>query len=528
MKNEAASPQDRRVEALRESEERFRTVVETIPHGIEEIDTSGVITFANLALHEQYECGDGELVGRSIFEFVATDSEREGLREYLKVLAKEQPQPTPYDGGKKTKSGKIIDVQVDWNYKRDDRGRVIGFISVITDITERKLALEENRRLALAVANASDGVMIAGMDGRISFVNRAAEKMHGREPGEMLRMKVFDIYADSSQETTAREIWEATVNYGSWTGEVVLQKKTGEEFPSMMSAALMTDEDGNPVGTVGISTDVTERTLLQDQLAQAQKMEAVGQLAGGVAHDFNNLLTAILGYAALAKRDREGGYLADDHLDQIESAGQRGTAITQQLLTFTSRQPHNPAVIVLNDCVLSICSMLRRLLGENIELIAMPSPGLDLVRVDTGQIEQVLVNMAVNARDAMPDGGKLTIEMANVTLGPESRQRVDLALGQYVRLSVSDTGLGMSQEVQARMFEPFFTTKDVGKGTGLGLATCYGIVKQSGGEIRVTSKPGKGSTFEVFLPSLREDALGPSVPHNQGDFEGGLDPQRDL
>ena len=236
-----------------------------------------------------------------------------------------------------------------------------------------------------------------------------------------------------------------------------------------------------------------ERKRLEEQLLQAQKMEAVGQLAGGVAHDFNNLLCAILGYAQLgmvrvAPEGDVGGYLRD-----IQKAAERAGHLTRQLLAFSRQQVVEPTVVDLNDLIANMEKMLRRLIGEHVELSTVPAEGLGLVRVDSGQVEQVLVNLAVNARDAMPEGGSLNIETANLSIDEGYAARdVEITPGEHVVLSVTDTGLGMSEEVQTRIFEPFFSTKEPGKGSGLGLSTCYGLVKQNGGHIAVFSAPGKG------------------------------------
>ncbi len=264
-------------------------------------------------------------------------------------------------------------------------------------------------------------------------------------------------------------------------------------------------EEGAPVRIYGALQDITERNRLREELLQAQKMESIGRLAGGIAHDFNNLLTAILGYTELASTEVAPGSAAEQHLKQVQSAGERAASLTSQLLAFARRQIINPQVTNLNDLILDVGVILRRLIAEDIELITRCEPDLGLVKLDEGQFQQILINLVVNARDAMPDGGKLTIETGNVSLTADAvRHLPGLSPGQYVTLTVADTGSGIDEAVQQHLFEPFFTTKGPGKGTGLGLATCHGIVKQNGGHISVMSRTGKGTSFRILLPRVSD------------------------
>lgn len=251
--------------------------------------------------------------------------------------------------------------------------------------------------------------------------------------------------------------------------------------------------------------DLTQQKQLEAELRQAQKMEAVGQLAGGVAHDFNNILTVVLGYAQALLNGNPPGDPQHEALSEIVKAADRAASLTRQLLAFGRRQILRPRVLDLNSVVADMDRLLRRVIGENIELVTVMQPHLGRVRADPGQIEQVLMNLAVNARDAMPKGGKLSLETAHAELGQDAPSLLDCPPGRYVLLSVSDTGHGMDQPTRERAFEPFFTTKEVGKGTGMGLATVYGIVKQSGGAIGLESQLGAGATFRIYLPRV-EDA----------------------
>lgn len=270
------------------------------------------------------------------------------------------------------------------------------------------------------------------------------------------------------------------------------------------------DERGKPVRIIGTTQDVTEAERAEaalrrseDRLRQSQKMEAVGRLAGGVAHDFNNLLTVINGYTAMSLKEMGKDHSLRKNTEEIQAAAERAASLTGQLLAFSRKQVLQPRIISLNDTVTGMEKMLRRLIGEDIELCTIFDPDLDHVKADPGQFEQVILNLAVNARDAMPRGGKLTIQTANVTLDQKTRFRNrDLDVGHYVMVAITDTGIGMTEEVKAHLFEPFFTTKGIGRGTGLGLATCYGIICQSDGDIRVYSEPNCGTTFKIYLPRV--------------------------
>jgi signal transduction histidine kinase/FixJ family two-component response regulator len=268
--------------------------------------------------------------------------------------------------------------------------------------------------------------------------------------------------------------------------------------------------DGRVLGSLGIYQDVTERRVLEQQLRMGQKMEAVGRLSGGIAHDFNNLLGVILGYIQVIKRSLDPGNSMYEYAEEVEKASHRAVALTRQLLAFSRQQVLEPVILSLNTLVTDMQKMLPRLIGEDIDLNLILDPNISLVKADPGQVEQVLMNLAVNARDAMPDGGKLTIQTADSEIDAAfAREHPGSVPGKYVRLTVKDTGTGIDPDIQSQIFEPFFTTKGRDKGTGLGLATVYGIVKQSNGYITVDSEKGKGASFAVYLPRIEQAASAP-------------------
>jgi len=353
--------------------------------------------------------------------------------------------------------------------------------------------------------NLADPVYIADAAGRLVATNQQACRETGYTPEEMLQLKVADIDVTGPPEQVAGLFRQLQAQPSS-TIQAVHRRKDGSTFPAEVSTRSI-EFDGSPA-VLGVARNVTERqraaeenARLQEQLQQAMKMEAVGRLAGGVAHDFNNLLTAILGNLSMALDAREQPEQIRDLLSDANTAAQRAARLTQQLLAFSRKQIIAPRVLDLNAIIAELGRMLGRLIGEDVRLVTSLAEGLWPVKLDAGQLEQALVNLAINARDAMPGGGTLTLATANVVLDRDSCARhPQVRPGPFVRLTVTDTGCGMSDEVKARLFEPFFTTKPAGSGTGLGLATIYGTVRQSSGLIEVHSRVGHGTTFEIHLP----------------------------
>jgi PAS domain S-box-containing protein len=364
--------------------------------------------------------------------------------------------------------------------------------------------------LRATMSSISDGVIACDPKGQVIFLNPAAQNLTGWSPeeaqGQSLSM-ILSIVNEVSRhrvEVSADKALREGVVVGFGNTKVLIAKDSSERLIDDRAAPIR-DEQGTIVGVILVLRDISNFKRLEKQFLQAQRMEAVGRLAGGVAHDFNNLLTIISGYSELALQkdpaDRE-------MIKEIQRAGERAASLTRQLLAFSRQQVLAPQVLNLNAVIGNMEKMLVRLIGEDVRLETALDQSLGRVKADPGQIEQVLMNLAVNSRDAMPQGGKLTIKTSNAHLDEAfAKSHPEVQTGRYVLLAISDTGCGMNQETLSRIFEPFFTTKGPGQGTGLGLATVYGIIKQSGGYIYVDSEPGRGSTFKIFLPQVESMIL---------------------
>lgn len=392
-------------------------------------------------------------------------------------------------------------------------------VAIVTALVDRRLsaqaaalesseqALRDQRQFLLQIVNANPHlIFVKDADGRFTLVNNAMAELYGTTPEDLVGKTDADLNLNLEEvERFLRDDREVMTSLQSRLipEEPFTPPGTGQTRWFQTVKVPLVSPDGRVSQVLGVATDITRRKQLEDQLRQSQKMEAVGRLAGGVAHDFNNLLTAILGHADLLLDETSGDDRRGADLAEIKHAAERAAGLTRQLLAFSRKQILQPKVLDLNTVVASVGTLLRRLIGEDVELRIAPAEGLGPVEADPGQLEQVILNLAVNARDAMPRGGKLIIETANVELDAEyARQHVGVEPGPYVMLAVSDTGVGMDDEVKAHLFEPFFTTKAQAQGTGLGLAMVYGIVKQSGGFIWVYSEPGRGTAFKIYLPRL--------------------------
>lgn len=403
-------------------------------------------------------------------------------------------------------------------YRR--RCNELGVNHFLSKSTDSRLLIElvEQEQVSLAnneeryrdyFENAKDAIYVHDLNGRYTMVNKAAEALIGYTREEILKMSVFDVVPENYAEQIQARLQKKLADHSPTIYEVEAIRRDGTRVPVEVSSRLIW-ENGVAVAVQGSARDISERKRAEEalrasqlQLQQSQKLEAVGQLAGGVAHDFNNLLTAIMGYTDLSLRRENLEDPIRHNLEETKKAAERAGSLIRQLLAFSRKQILEPKVLDLNAVVKDMHKMLTRLIGENIDLATKQAADLGMVKADPSQVEQIIMNLVVNARDAMPHGGKVTIETANITLDDQDAlKHVAVKAGEYVMLAVSDTGTGIDEETQARIFEPFFTTKEVGRGTGLGLSTVYGIVKQSGGNIWVYSEPGFGTVFKVYLPRI--------------------------
>ncbi len=488
---------------LVEREEVFHLISENAADMIAVVDMGGNRIFNSLSYERVLGYSPEELRASSAFEQIHPDD-----RERVKKAAED----ARHSGVGQTleyrirhKNGTWLVLESTSSVIQDARGEPEKLVIVNRDITKRKQAEQALHRseagFRSVVEDAPYGIYRASASGKFLRVNPALQKMLGYElPGELLKKDLAnDIFRHSGEFQRLTELLIRTKEFKDV--ETEWKRKDGAAITVRCSGRrLSNEENGGPPSFEVFADDVTEKRVLERQLRMAQKMEAIGRLSGGIAHDFNNLLGVIIGYSGVLKKALITTPPLFEHALEIEKAGQRAASLTKQLLAFSRQQVLTPAVLNLNTLALDMEKMLPRLLGEDIEVTLVLDPMLGDVKADQSQIEQIIMNLAVNARDAMPSGGKLKVLTANVEFDQAYVQRhPGSKLGKYVLLSVTDTGSGMDTETLAHIFEPFYTTKERGKGTGLGLATVYGVVKQSDGYIWVDSAVGKGSSFQIYL-----------------------------
>jgi len=510
-------------EALRKSEVRKAAILRSALDCIITFDLEGRIIEFNPAAERAFGYTAQEAQGREMADLIIPETLRESHRRGLALYNVTTLGGMPgrrmeltamrADGAKFPVELTISRIVLD--------GKPM-FTAYMRDVSERLEAQRITAELAAVVAHSNDAIVACTLEGQIVSWNVGAERLYGYSAeevvGKQLDMLIPPERLDEfPQALTMVKRGESLANY-----ETIRLRKDGKKISVSVTDSPMRSEGGRVTGLSSIGRDITERKRLEEELLQSQKMDAVGRLAGGIAHDFNNILTAILGYSDLMIGQIDDKHWMYKHLSEIRKAADFAASLTHQLLAFSRRQPLFLRVFNINETVKSMHKMLQRVIGEDIQIRTQLKAEIGRLKADPSQLEQVLLNLCVNARDAMPKGGSITIETADVTYFLDDFYSAnEMSAGEYVKLTICDTGTGMSPEVKKHIFEPFFTTKDKGQGTGLGLATCYGIVKQSGGYITVDSQVGVGTSFNIYLPRVDETGEKSSIRKEVGQLPGG-------
>ena len=495
------------------------SILEAIPDAVVAVNRQGVIIQINSQTEALFGYTRDELIGQKI-EILVPDRQRPQHhlhREHFHQQPKIRRMGSGLDLYGKRRDGSEFPVEISLSQVTVDDGVVV--LSAIRDISDRKRIEEELRqaneeldrrrtrelrdsqnRLALIVDSSQDAIIGKNLDGIVTHWNKGAEEIYGYTSHEMIGRSITVLAPPERADEIPAILLKIRNGERVEYFESVRVTKDKGKIDVSISVSPIHDTEGNVVGASTIARNITSQKKIEDQLRQSQKMEAVGRLAGGVAHDFNNLLGIVTACSELLRGRVDTGDV--EYIDNIREASKRGASLTRQLLSFSRRQPAQPQVLDLNERLREINKLLRPLMGDDVEVALLPRSMNAIVEVDPGQLDQVVVNLAVNARDAMPRGGKLIIQTSVGDFDEHfAREHPPMTAGRYVVLAISDNGTGMDEATRCRIFEPFFTTKEQGKGTGLGLSTVYGIVKQAGGHILVYSEPGRGTTFKIYFPS---------------------------
>jgi PAS domain S-box-containing protein len=495
------------------------SILEAIPDAIAAVNRQGIIVQVNAQAEALFGYTRDELIGKKIEILVPERqrSEHDQHREQFHARPKIRRMGSGLDLYGRRRDGSEFPVEISLSPVTIGAATVV--LSAIRDISDRKRIEQELRqaseelerrksrelrdsqnRLALIADSSQDAIIGKNLDGIITQWNKGAENMYGYSALEVIGQHI-SVLCPRDRPDEIPLIMEK-IRQGEQVGyfESVRVTKDGRRLNVSISVSPIHDTDGNIVGASAIARNVTAQKKVEDQLRQSQKMEAVGRLAGGVAHDFNNLLGIVTACTELLRARADEDSL--EYIDNIREAAKRGAALTRQMLSFSRRQQVQTQVLDLNERLREVIKLLRPLMGDDVEITVLPRTRVAIVEADPGQLDQIVMNLAVNARDAMPKGGKFILETGVFDFDEAfAREHATMKAGRYVMLAVSDNGVGMDESTRSRIFEPFFTTKEMGKGTGLGLATVYGIVKQSGGDIWVYSEPDRGTTFKIYFPS---------------------------
>jgi two-component system cell cycle sensor histidine kinase/response regulator CckA len=499
---------------LQETNEAFRALIQASPLGIVVLDPAGNVRLWNPASERMFGWTEAEVLGRPL-PTVPKGKAAEHRAILERVLRGECSSGVEVQ--RLRKDGSCIDIRVSTAAIHDSRGGVRGIVGFMEDSSERRRMDRERARLISAVEQAAEAVLITDPEGMILYVNPAFERITGYKREDALGQNPRFLKSGKQDASFYRAMWDTLVRGEHWSGHFSNKRKDGSIYEAETVITPVRHEAGAVLNYVACQRDVTRERELEAQLRQVHKMEAVERLAAGVAHDFNNLLIAITGYSDLLL-SRTADERQRRNLEAIRKAGEKASVLTQQLLALGRQQELAPQALDLNSLASRMSTALQHAVGDAVELEVCPGPQLGRVTADPAQVEKIIVALALNARDAMPEGGRLVIETANVELGEDHPSALNgFTPGRYVMLALTDTAGGMDEEALSHVFEPFFSSKGLGKGSGLGLAAVHGIVKQSGGLIEVSSQKGQGTRFEIFLP--RSDAPSPL----KGLQKGGAD-----
>lgn len=478
----------------------FETMFNALADGVVITNTRREILLANRGMETTFGYRPEELIGQSTQILYADTRNFQAAGASLYDSGAE-PKDQTYVTGYKHKAGLEFIGETFGAKLYDQNNKWIGNLGIIRDISLRQKSEAERNRLIAAVAQTQDTIVITDCEGNIQYVNPAFEATTGYTRDEVLNQNPRLLKSGEQDQDFYQQMWQTLQGGGTFKGRMVNKRKDGTLFTEEATISPILDDAGQIISFVAVKRDITKQISLEAQLQQAQKMEAVGRLTGGVAHDFNNLLGVIIGYTEMALEELDPAQKVHGDLQKIREAAERSAGIVRQLLAFSRKQTISPKTFDLNAAVHGMLQMLRRLIGENIELAWLPEPGTLLVRMDPTQLDQILANLCVNAKDAIDAHGKITIETSRAVFDDEyCRQHLGFQPGSFVQLSISDNGCGIDKNAQSFIFEPFYSTKELGRGTGLGLSTVYGIVKQNNGFINVYSELGSGTTLKIYLP----------------------------
>lgn len=501
---------------LKESEARFRSLFENSQDTIYISDKAGNFLEMNPAGLSLFGYERKEILGTQLDQIYADPRDRKSF--YAQIKNKKSVKD--YELRLKNKKGDIIYGLKTANTMIDKDGQLSGIQGIIRDVTEKKKREETLHLLQTAINSSSEAVVITDRQGSIVYTNPAFETLTGYSTLEALGKNPSFPKSEKFSEEANKQMWNTLASGRSWTGEFINQRKDGSLFYQRSIISPVFDEQGTISHYVDIASDISKEKKLEEQLIQAAKMDSLGRLASGIAHDFNNYLTIINGYSEMLLYENENNNNSD-RLRVILQAGMNASKLVAKILGFSRRQTAAPTVIDVNHTMKDLERMVLRLLGEGIELKLVLHPDSGRVLIDSMQIEQVLINLVLNARDAMPTGGRLALEAVPLRVDDAlAAEHPGLSTGEYTAIRVRDSGTGMEPQVLARIFEPFFTTKPKGEGTGLGLASVFGIISQNGGAVWAESEPGRGSTFHILLPRIAKTATQDPAPVAERHFDG--------